>query len=214
MVSRMTQPDSPHDRPFSPSCERNRGPILDVLRGQFKDRQSVLEIGSGTGQHAVHFAQAMRWLQWQCSDRALHLPGIAQWLDDALLPNTPVPIVLDVATGPWPRPASGGAAFDAAFTANTLHIMGWPAVEACFAGLDAALESNATLVVYGPFNVGGAFTSDSNRDFDAWLKARDPDSGIRDLEAVDALAAQIGLRLHADIAMPSHNRCLVWRRQR
>ena len=210
----MTQADTPHDRPFAPSCERNREPILDVLRTQFRDRRAVLEIGSGTGQHAVHFAEAMPWLQWQCSDRAPHLAGITQWLDDARLPNTPAPVALDVATGPWPRPASGGTAFDAAFTANTLHIMGWPAVEACFAGLGAVLADDATLVVYGPFNVAGMFTSDSNRDFDAWLKARDPDSGIRDFEAVDALAASIGLRLHDDIAMPSHNCCLVWRRRR
>ena len=209
----MPTSDAPHDRPFAPSCERNRAPILEVLQTYFRDRHAVLEIGSGTGQHAVHFAEAMPWLQWQCSDRAEQLAGIRQWLDEARLANTPAPVVLDVATGPWPRPPAGLAAFDAAFTANTLHIMAWPAVEACFAGLDAVLADDATLVVYGPFNVGGTYTSDSNRDFDRWLKARDPASGIRDLEAVDALAAKIGLQLRDDIAMPSHNRCLVWRRQ-
>ncbi len=92
--------------------------------------------------------------------------------------------------------------------------MGWAAVEACFAGLDTALAQDASLVVYGPFNIGGACTSDSNRDFDAMLRMRDPRSGLRDLEAVDALAARIGLRLQDDIAMPAHNRCLVWRRRR
>lgn len=203
----MTTPQPVPDRPFAPSCERNRDPILDVLRERFGDRRDVLEIGSGTGQHAVHFAAAMPWLRWQCSERAQHLAGIVQWLDDAALPNTPPPIALDVAAGPWPS-----TRFDAAFTANTLHIMGWPQVEACFAGLDATLADEATLVVYGPFNRSGRYTSQSNRDFDAWLKARDAQSGLRDLEAVDALAQSIGLRHAATIDMPAHNLCVVWRR--
>lgn len=203
----MTTPTTPPERPFAPSCERNRDPILGVLHDAFGDRRAVLEIGSGTGQHAVHFAAAMPWLRWQCSERAQHLSGIAHWLDDAALPNTPPPIALDVATGPWPS-----ARFDAAFTANTLHIMGWPEVEACFAGLDATLATDATLVVYGPFNRDGRYNSDSNREFDAWLKARDPRSGIRDLEAVDALARAIGFQREATIEMPAHNLSVVWRR--
>ena len=209
------------ERPFSPACERNREPILAVLRKHFADRHVVLEIGSGTGQHAVHFAAAMPWLRWRCSDRAEYLPGIALWLDEAGLANTPPPVELDVAVGPWPAPlpplppAGRGAErshFDAAFTANSLHIMGWPEVEALFGGLDAALADDATLVVYGPFNTGGAYSSDSNREFDRWLQARDPRSAIRDREAVDALARAIGLRLTYDVAMPANNRCLVWRR--
>ena len=195
------------DKPFAPACERNRDPILGVLRTAFADRRHVLEIGSGTGQHAVHFAAAMPWLAWQCSDVAHNLPGIRAWLDDAALANTPAPLVLDVQAGPWPMQH-----FDAAFSANTLHIMGWPAVEDCFRGLDAVLAVDATLVVYGPFNDDGAYTSDSNRDFDGWLKARDPRSGIRDAKAVDALARAIGCRLLDDIAMPANNRCLIWRR--
>ena len=216
IVSRMTTPNpTPHDdRPCSPACERNRAPILDVLRSCLQARRRVLEIGSGTGQHAVHFAAALPGLRWHASDRAAHLPGIRAWLDDAALPNTPPPVEFDVTAGPWPRSDASNARFDAAFTANTLHIMGWPAVEALFAGLDAALDADATLVVYGPFRIGGAQTSDSNRAFDAMLRARDPHSGIRDLEAVDALAARIGLQLQADIAMPAHNRCVVWRRSR
>ncbi|VXB13566.1 Methylase [Luteimonas sp. 9C] len=208
----MTDLPPPRDKPNAPSCDRNRGPILEVLRDQFARRRSVLEIGSGTGQHAVHFAAAMPWLRWQTSERALHLSGITAWLDEAALPNTPAPVALDVTQTDWPVSTIAGDRFDAAFTANTLHIMDWPAVEACFAGLDRALADDATLVVYGPFNVGGAYTSDSNRAFDLWLKARDPHSGIRDLDAVDALASRIGLRLQSDVAMPSHNRCLVWRR--
>lgn len=195
------------DKPFSAACERNRDPILAVLRERFADRRRVLEIGSGTGQHAVHFAAAMPWLAWQCSDVAAQLPGIEAWLAEAALPNTPPPIPLDVARGPWP-----GGRFDAAFSANTLHIMGWPEVQAFFAGLDAILEDDATVVVYGPFNRGGAYTSESNRTFDAWLKARDAKSGIRDIESVDALARAIGLRLAGDIPMPANNRCLAWRR--
>lgn len=208
----MTDAQPPRDKPSAPSCERNRGPILEVLRDRFADRRSVLEIGSGTGQHAIHFAAAMPWLRWQTSERPAHLSGIAAWLDEAALPNTPAPVALDVAQNTWPASTTTDGRFDAAFTANTLHIMGWTEVEACFAGLDRALSDDATLVVYGPFNVGGAYTSESNRAFDGWLKARDPRSGIRDLEAVDALASRIGLHLQDDIAMPSHNRCLVWRR--
>ena len=197
------------DKPYSPSCDRNRAPILAVLREHFATRHDVLEIGSGTGQHAVHFAAAMPWLRWQCSDIADNLPGIRLWLDEAALPNTPAPIELDVARGPWPAQT-----FDAVFSANSLHIMGRADVEALLNGLDAVLAPHATLVVYGPFNYGGDYTSDSNREFDGWLKARDPRSAIRDFEAVDALARAIGLRLHADVAMPANNRCLVWRRDK
>jgi uncharacterized protein DUF938 len=195
------------DLPDAPSCERNRDPILEVLRVQFAQARSVLEIGSGTGQHAVHFAAAMPGLNWQCTDRADYLPGVRAWLEHAALPTTPPPLELDVAHGPWPV-----GPFDAGFSANTLHIMGWAEVEACFAGLDGSLAESATLAVYGPFNYGGRFTSDSNRAFDASLKARDPRMGIRDAEAVDALAQSIGLRLVEDIAMPANNRCRVWRR--
>ena len=207
MCAHWTDGSTSLEKPYSPSCDRNRAPILAVLREHFADRHDGLEIGSGTGQHAVHFAAAMPWLRWQCSDVADNLPGIRLWLDEAALPNTPAPIELDVARGPWPMQA-----FDAVFSANSLHIMGWADVEALFAGLDAVLATDATLVVYGPFNYGGDYTSDSNREFDGWLKARDPRSAIRDFEAVDALANAIGLQLFADVAMPANNRCLVWRR--
>jgi cyclopropane fatty-acyl-phospholipid synthase-like methyltransferase len=194
------------DKPYAPACERNREPILAVLRDRFADSRNVLEVGSGTGQHAVHFAAAMPWLSWQCSDRAEHLPGIRLWLDEAGLPNTPAPIELDVG-GTWPT-----GRFDAVFSANTLHIMGWPEVVQFFDGIGAVLDAGGVLAVYGPFNYGGEYTSDSNREFDAWLKARDPRSGIRDFEAIDALARAIGLTLVEDVAMPANNRTLVWRR--
>ena len=200
------------DKPFAPACERNREPILAVLRERFAECRHVLEVGSGTGQHAVHFAAAMPWLRWQCSDRAEHLPGIRAWLDEAALGNTPPPLALDVTDADWPRATSRSERFDAVFSANTLHIMDWPGVEAFFAGVGQALEPDGgVLVVYGPFKYGGAHTSDSNREFEAWLQARDPRAGIRDFEAVDALARNIGLQLLEDAAMPANNRCLAWR---
>jgi cyclopropane fatty-acyl-phospholipid synthase-like methyltransferase len=193
-------------KPHSPACDRNREPILAVLRAHLDGCRDVLEIGSGTGQHAVYFAAAMPWLRWQCSDQADALPGIRAWLDEAALPNTPAPVALDVGAA-WPA-----GPFDAVFSANTLHIMGWPDVERFFAGIGAVLAPGGVLAVYGPFNYAGAYTSDSNREFDAWLKARDPRSGIRAFEAVDALARGIGLHLREDVAMPANNRTLVWRR--
>jgi cyclopropane fatty-acyl-phospholipid synthase-like methyltransferase len=193
-------------KPFAPACERNRGPILDVLRTHFADRRRVLEVGSGTGQHAVFFAAALPWLSWQCTDLPPQLPGIRQWLDEAALPNTPPPLALDVA-GPWPP-----GPYDAMFSANILHIVDWPQVEAFFAGVGRVLGDSGVLVVYGPFNEGGTYTSPSNREFDVWLKARDPCSGIRDVEAIQTLAAQTGLQAVDDVAMPANNRCLIWRR--
>lgn len=200
-------------KPHSPSCERNQAPILSVLHAHFADRREVLEVGSGTGQHAVHFAAAMPWLRWQCSDHEDALPGIRLWLDDAGLTNTRPPFALQAVLAPQPGLAPPlSARYDAVFTANTLHIMGWPEVQALFAGLATALADDAVLAVYGPFNEGGDFTSESNRAFDASLKARNPRSGIRDVEAVRALAEGIGLRAVADVAMPANNRMLVWRR--
>jgi SAM-dependent methyltransferase len=196
------------ERPFSPSSERNRDPILAVLREHFADRRQVLEIGSGTGQHAVHFAAAMPQLHWQCSDRVIYLPGIRQWLAEAALSNTPEPLALDV-NDDWNLLEQG---FDAVFSANTLHIMSWPEVERFFAQLPLVLEDNAKLFIYGPFNYAGKFTSASNAAFDASLKADRPYRGIRDFEAVDALATGIGLSLVQDYEMPANNRCLIWQR--
>ncbi len=195
------------EKPYSAACERNREPILAELRGFFADRRHVLEVGSGTGQHAVHFAASLLHLCWQTSDRAENLPGVRAWLDDATLPNTPAPLTLDVATGPWPN-----GPFDAVFSANTLHIMGWPDVEAFFAALSTATTRDAKLAIYGPFNIDGAFSSASNADFDASLKARVPHMGIRDGAAVDALAQAAGFALVDDVAMPANNRLRLWQR--
>jgi len=203
------------DKPYAPACDRNREPILAELRGRLAGARRVLEIGSGTGQHAVYFAAAMPWLTWQCTDRAEHVPGMRLWLEDAALPNTPPPQVLDVTSVSWPvEPGSGVRPFDAVFSANTLHIMSWTAVEAFFNGVGRLLAhvGHGQLMVYGPFNHAGQYTSDSNRDFDAWLRARDPLSGIRDAEAVDALAHGVDLALQADVPMPANNRLRVWTR--
>lgn len=196
------------EKPDAPSCARNRDPIFAVLREHFADRRRVLEIGSGTGQHAVFFAAALPRLVWQATDRQENLAGIRAWLDEASLPNTPPPIALDV-NGDWPDQR-----FDAVFSANTLHIMGWEEVEKLFARLPDVMADDATLVVYGAFNYGGRFTSESNAAFDAWLKEQDPRRGLRDFEAVNDLAGRAGLWLAEDRAMPSNNRCLVWRRGR
>lgn len=193
-------------KPYAEACERNRNPILEVLREHFADRRHVLEIGSGTGQHAVHFAAALPRLTWQTSDVDANLPGIRMWLEEAGLPNLPPPIALDV-TGTWPDKR-----FDAVFTANTLHIMGWPEVRTLFAALPEVLATDAVLAVYGPFNYDGRFTSPSNASFDEWLKQRSPESGIRDFAAVDGLARSTGFALVEDRPMPANNRTLVWRR--
>lgn len=196
------------DLPFSPACERNREPILAVLREHLSAPGRVLEIGGGTGQHAAHFAAALPHLVWQSSDRPDYLPVLAERIRRAGLPNLPAPIELDVERrDQWPAER-----FDAAYSANTLHIMGWPEVEQFFALVGATLAPSATLIVYGPFNQGGRFTSDSNAAFDAQLRADHPKRGIRDFEAVDALARAQGFALAAEIAMPANNRCLVWRR--
>ena len=194
------------EKPDAPSCARNRDPILGVLREHFADRQRVLEIGSGTGQHAIYFAAALPGLIWQTSERAENLAGIGAWLDEAALPNTPPPIELDI-LGAWPT-----VSFDAVFSANTLHIMRWPEVSHLFASLPDIMTGDARLVIYGAFNHGGRFDSESNAAFDAWLKRNNPRQGLRDAEAVDALAAQAGLTLIEDRALPSNNRCLVWGR--
>lgn len=214
-------------KPYSESSDRNKTPILDVLRQHLSNATRVLEIGSGTGQHAVHFAAHLPHLSWQPTDQPEYVDGIKQWVREADLPNlrAPLPLWAEVAEGASGLTSTDAATFqqilddgeslpgfDAVFTANTLHIMGWQEVEALFAGLPSVLrEGPVTLVAYGPFNRNGQFTSDSNCTFDAWLKARDPRSGIRDAEAVDALAHAQGFQLIDDVPMPANNHTRVWR---
>ncbi|MCX7891438.1 MAG: class I SAM-dependent methyltransferase [Burkholderiales bacterium] len=193
-------------KPWSEACERNRAPILAVLARWFADRRRVLEVGSGTGQHAVAFAAALPHLVWQPSDLAENLPGIEAWRADAGLANLLAPLALDVNAGGWPA-----CAFDAAFSANTAHILSAPEVVRMFARVAAALEPGGLFALYGPFNYGGRYTAESNERFDAVLRARDPASGIRDFEWVAATACAAGFDLHADEAMPANNRLVGWR---
>lgn len=194
-------------KPFSIACERNRDPILAVLREHFADCRHVLEVGSGTGQHAAYFGREMPHLLWQTSDRAENLSDITRWLDEAALPNTPAPLPLDVTAGPWPHDA-----FDAIFSANTLHIMGWADVQALFAALPTVTSARAKLAIYGPFNYAGKYTSASNATFDQSLRARAPHMGIREFGDVNALAVNAGFTLVDDVAMPANNRTLIWQR--
>jgi cyclopropane fatty-acyl-phospholipid synthase-like methyltransferase len=194
-------------KPYAEACARNCGPILEVLHGAFARARHVLEIGSGTGQHAVHFAAAMPHLTWQTSDLAEHHAGIAAWIADSGLTNVRQPLELDVRKVPWP--VSG---VDAIFSANTLHIMGDAAVNAFFAGAAQLMGDGGVLAVYGPFNYGGKFTSESNAAFDALLRARGTGSAIRDFETINGLAQAGGFVLERDVAMPANNRTLVWRR--
>lgn len=194
-------------KPYAEACDRNRDPILGVLREAFAQARAVLEIGSGTGQHAVYFARRLPHLRWQTSDIEAHHAGIAAWIADSGLANVKYPLALDVRQTPWPV-----ASADAVFTANTLHIMDFGCVEAFFQGVARVLAPGGVLAVYGPFNYGGQFTSASNAQFDAHLRARGVGSALRDFEAVDALARGAGLALARDVAMPANNRTLVWRR--
>lgn len=194
-------------KPYSEACDRNREPILAAIRPVLAACRAVLEIGSGTGQHAVHFAAALPHLAWYPSDREENLPGIQLWIDEARLANLRPAQALDVTEIPWLTPA-----VDAVFSANTAHIMHRDEVEAMIAGVGALLPPDGAFLLYGPFNYNGRYTSDSNRHFDAWLKARDAGSGIRDFEAVNALATRAGLVLAQDVAMPANNRILHWRK--
>jgi SAM-dependent methyltransferase len=192
-------------KPFSEACERNREPILRVLKRVFADRRCVLEIGSGTGQHAAYFAPELPQLIWQPSDVAENLPGIRQWVQEARAPNLREPMILDV-DQEFPS-----IQVDAVFSANTCHIMSWPQVERMFAGVGRLLPPGGVFALYGPFSYHGKHTSESNARFDAMLRRNDPASGLRDFDAISALAKRTGLTLAEDNAMPANNRLLVWR---
>lgn len=190
---------------YSPTCERNALPILRVLQTLLPGGGHVLEIGSGTGQHAVVFGENLPGVVWQTSDLPENHGSILAWQQEAGLTNVLPPLLLDMHAPVWPQQA-----FDLVFSANTLHIMGWPEVERLFKGVGSVLKSGGLLCVYGPFNYGGRFTSDSNARFDASLRAMSAAQGIRDFEAVNALATANGLALQADHEMPSNNRLLAW----
>ncbi len=193
-------------KPFAESCEINKHPILEVLKRVLADRSRVLEIASGTGQHAVHFGRNLPHLTWQTSELSKNHDGINAWLEEAGLPNVLPPVALDADDERWPV-----STYDAIFNANTVHIISWPQVESLFAHIARVIEPGGCVCFYGPYNYSGKFTSESNARFDEWLKSRDPKSGVRDFEAMNRLASMHGLVLAEDIEMPINNRTLVWR---
>jgi len=197
------------NKPFAQSCAENQEVILATIRPLLSDTKSVLEIGSGTGQHAVYFAKQLNHLHWQTSDLPAYHEGIELWIKDSQLSNVKAPITLDVADSNWPNQK-----FDAIFTANTLHIMSFSDVQSLFKNIIQVLNANARLLIYGPFNYNNQFTSESNSRFDAWLKSRDPKSGIRHFEDINDMAKQAGLKLIEDIEMPVNNRLLYFQNQR
>ncbi len=194
-------------KPYSPASERNREPVWEVLRQVFTAPGVVLEIGAGTGQHAVYLAQRLAHLEWFPTDRAQHLAGIEAWVQESGLSNLHPPAQLDVRDARW---AIERARY--VFTANTAHIMSWPEVELMFAGVARVLEPEGMFCLYGPVNRNGRFTSESNREFDEMLRARDPAMGLRDDRALIALGETCALEWVQDHPMPANNRLLVWRR--
>jgi cyclopropane fatty-acyl-phospholipid synthase-like methyltransferase len=193
------------NKPYSESCDQNKHFILDVLSPYFEDGAKVLEIGSGTGQHALFFASQAPQITWQTSDQVSYLPGIQSWLSESGQANLPAPLELEVSSI-WPEQI-----YDLLFSANTFHIMNHQQVELCLSRCVSCLKPKGYLVVYGPFNYDGKYTSSSNERFDHSLKSRDPQSGIKDFEWIEQIAQKAGLRLLDDIAMPANNRTLIWR---
>ena len=191
--------------PFAEAADQNKQVILQALSAYLSGE--VLEIGSGTGQHAVYFCRERPDLRWQTSDLEANLPAIRAWIEASGLDNLPPPLVLDVCSA-WPA-----AHYDTIYSANSLHIMGRDAVARCIEGAASCLVPGGYFAVYGPFNYGGNYTSPSNERFDAMLKAGNPHSGIRDFEWLDQLAQSAAMDLEADIEMPANNRCLVWKRR-
>ncbi len=192
-------------KPFCTACEKNKQPILSVIKPLFKNCKTVLELGSGTGQHVAFFAKNLSHLVWYTSDQKENHADIQLWLDDAKLTNSRSPRELNVTQAEWPT-----IDVDAVFSANTAHIMHWHEVEAMFAGVGSLLTLGGLFTLYGPFNYGNKYTSESNERFDAWLKQRDPNSGIRNYEDLDRLAGEAGLQIKQDSEMPSNNRILCW----
>jgi len=190
--------------PFAEAAEQNKGVIFETIKPYLTG--DALEIGSGTGQHAVYFASQLPEIRWQTSDLEHCLPAIEAWIRDSGLPNLPPPILLDV-LGKWPQKQ-----YDVVYSANCFHIMDEAAVAKSVEGAAACLKPGGVFAVYGPFNYHGQYTSDSNRQFDGWLKQRDPLSGIRDFDDLNQLAEENGLRLKADYEMPVNNRILCWQK--
>ena len=193
---------------FSQASERNRGPILEVLRQAFADVDRVLEVGCGTGQHAAWFATHLAHLEWLPSDRSGCLDSVRAWRADVDAPNLLEPIELDLLADDWQVPVE----VDAIFAANVIHIAPWEATGQLFDLASRVLPSGGLVYLYGPFRYAERTLEPSNERFDRWLKARDPNSGIRQFEDVDALAHDSGFKLIEDRPMPANNRSIWWQK--
>ncbi len=196
-----------HNAPYYAAAEQNREPILAVLSEVFDRPGLVLEVGSGSGQHAVHFAAHLTHLTWQPTDLPEQLPGIARWRELAGLDNVLPPLPLDLDAPAWPLDAC-----DEAYSSNTAHVLPWRLVEAMLAGVAARLRPDGRFCLYGPFRYGDRHTSPSNASFDASLRRRDPQQGVRDALRLEEYGRAVGLVLHDDREMPVNNRLLVFRR--
>jgi hypothetical protein len=199
---------NPANLPWSAASDRNRVPILKILRQCLPPTGTLLEIGSGTGQHVVYFESELPGLQWQPTERSSELPGLKTRIDLEGGPGILPPLQLDVLTDPWP-----GGEYAAAFSANTAHIMGWDAVKCMFAGIGNCLAEAAPFLLYGPFKVDGQFTADSNRQFDAGLRQRSSEMGLRDIDALESLAARHYMVLERRLETPANNFTLVFRKE-
>ena len=198
--------------PFSQACENNKQPILEVLQKELQSSTHVLEVGSGTGQHSVYFAPRLAHLTWQTSDVLAHHATINAWHTAYSAPNLYKPLTFDLAVDPLPISPASNQPYDAVFTANTLHIISWSLVTKLFELVGDVLPANGKLIVYGPFNENGHYSSAGNQQFDISLRQRDPKSGIRHLEDIIALAKTHHLRLSNKYAMPANNQLLVFQK--
>tara|TARA_R110002051_G_scaffold68231_2_gene122931 strand:- start:3586 stop:4236 length:651 start_codon:yes stop_codon:yes gene_type:complete len=208
-----SQSIAPAGTPFSQACENNKQPILDILQQELQGFNHVLEVGSGTGQHSVYFAPRLAHLTWQTSDVLAHHATINAWHTAYPVPNLYAPLAFDLAVDSLPMSLAGNQSYNAVFTANTLHIISWSLVEKLFELVGNALPINGKLIVYGPFNENGHYTSAGNQQFDSSLRQRDPKSAIRHLEDIVALAKTHQLELFDKYAMPANNQLLVFQKQ-
>ncbi|MGI9238239.1 MAG: DUF938 domain-containing protein [Woeseiaceae bacterium] len=194
------------EKPFSEAAANNAGSVLEILRHEFQDVTDVLEIGSGTGQHAVRFAAELGHLDWQTSDLEDNHSGIRAWLAEAGLANVRPPLTLDV------RRATIGKKYDAVYSANTVHIMSFDAVSKMMPLVAKVLRPDGVFCLYGPFRRFGGFNTPSNAQFDAFLRQRDAEMGIRDLEVLDKLGAEHRMQRRSLYAVPSNNLVVVWQK--
>ena len=195
-------------KPFVQACEHNKVAIGNALGEVIGPRRTLLEIGSGTGQHAVYLAEQFPQLSWYTSDLPARHPGIRAWLDDARLPNCHPPIALDVTRQPWP--VGELPLLEMMYSANTAHILDKEAVAAMFAGANRHLGAGGLFLLYGPFNDAGRFTSPGNARLDAYLKSSGEGDGLKDFDCVIAIALEAGLKMVRNLALPANNHLLVW----